>query len=77
MNDTRKDLERSSDDPGTAGDAVTSTEIEGCRITYKLYRVREQSKGAKTDPRDARNRATSVEVREKDRNKNNRIRDIM
>ena len=33
--------------------------------------------GAKTDPRDARNRATSVEVREKDRNKNNRIRDIM
>ena len=43
----RKDIERSRDELGTAVSALTSTQVDVCRIESNLDGVREWSKGDK------------------------------
>ena len=75
MNDTSKEMERDQDKSGTAGYALTSTEVEGYRIAFKINGLRERSKRAKTNQRAAVNRDDAVEVRDRDKAKVNRIHD--
>ena len=65
VNDIKKEMERDRDESGSAGADLMSTEVEGRRLASEIDRVREWSKGDKTDRRASADRDGDTAGRER------------